>query len=430
MDNGKNIRTKTDVVIFIAMGVIAMNLVISNIGLYGGRTSPPLLVGAFVMMLLSIWLIRERRCISKIRIIKLMPLIIMGVIFFVYGLIFRVPSYILYAFVFVFQLPLFCLSTEHVILNKILYAFTVSSVFIYGAAQAGAFLFSPLSDVQYYGIMGNPNLWGEYLTFALVSILYLYEKVRKKASKVFLLILFGISLAELFFSRSRTSMLAGIVVIVVYLIYACLSRKDLKKKVASLIIAAVICFPATYAVLSFVTPYIAESVGIEIEFKAESLTEQFAATSDRYLKGIATEGSISSGRVEIWRTYFSNLSMKGHDPEPLEVRRYSDVFVKMDAHNTFLQVAYQGGYPALLFFVVSIGMCAFDYLKKLFRKNIGLYECYALATLCSAVVYMLLSSSFSPYTVFAMFGYWIFVIPGYVTDGSEELKRAGIRREK
>lgn len=101
MDNGKNIRTKTDVVIFIAMGLIAMNMVVANLGLYGGRTSPPLLIGAFAMMLLSIWFIWQRKGISNFSVIKMLPLIIMGVIFLFTG------SYLRYHPIYYMQLYLF-----------------------------------------------------------------------------------------------------------------------------------------------------------------------------------------------------------------------------------------------------------------------------------------------------------------------------------
>ena len=429
MDNGKNIRTKTDVVIFIAMGVIEMNMVVANLGLYGGRTSPPLLIGAFAMMLLSIWFIWQRKGISNFSVIKMLPLIIMGVIFFVYGILFKVPSYILYAVVFIFQLPLLCISVDRDILNKILYVFSICSIFIYGVVLFCAFLFSPLSDLQYCGILGNPNLWGEYLTFALILILYMYENAEKKKSQAILLIMFGVSMAEIFFSRSRTSMLAGVVIIVIYLFYTCVSRNEFKKKVIFMIITLVICFPVTYAFLTFATPHIAKSIGLNIEFRAKSFAEQLTSTSDRYLKGITNDGSISSGRVEIWKTYIPKLSVKGHDPEPLKIKDY-DSKVKMDAHNAFIQVAYQGGYPALLMFLMLLGMCMVYYLKNMLRKKMKIYDFYALATLCAAVIYMLLSSSFSPYVAFSMFGYWAFVIPGYVIDGCGYMRIADMSKSK
>lgn len=75
----------------------------------------------------------------------------------------------------------------------------------------------------------------------------MYENAEKKKSQAILLIMFGVSMAEIFFSRSRTSMLAGVVIIVIYLFYTCVSRNEFKKKVIFMIITLVICFPVTYA---------------------------------------------------------------------------------------------------------------------------------------------------------------------------------------
>ena len=64
------------------------------------------------------------------------------------------------------------------------------------------------------------------------------------------------------------------------------------------------------------------------------------------------------------------------------------------------------------------------------RKKMKIYDFYALATLCAAVIYMLLSSSFSPYVAFSMFGYWAFVIPGYVIDGCGYMRIADMSKSK
>ena len=73
---------------------------------------------------------------------------IMGILFFIYGILFFVPTYILYAFIFLFQMPLTLLAIDKEILSKMAYYFAQWSIIMYAIIIIVSFVCAPISEKQ------------------------------------------------------------------------------------------------------------------------------------------------------------------------------------------------------------------------------------------------------------------------------------------
>ena len=107
------------------------------------------------------------------------------------------------------------------------------------------------------------------------------------------------------------------------------------------------------------------------------------------LKRFSMEGKdlyeISTGRTAIWKEYFKKLNLFGHGDSGAGVIRHGeDEWEYRTAHMTFLQIAYESGIVAELFFLM-FHLCAgiLSVLFALRRKD----EPYALFPLLITVAY-------------------------------------------
>lgn len=421
---------KNNIYITVFTGFFALNLFLSNLGIYGGRTSPALLMSSMVLLIFSCLMISLRKEGTKLPIKRWIPFIVIGILFFIYGIKFMVPTYIVYAFIFLFQMPLFVFSINRELLTKIILSFSKWFVLFYSLYIVGSFLISPLEKGQYCGIFTNPNLWGECVATAILLILYLIGKTNNFKFRLYLFLLLGVSIANVLLSRSRTTLVTVVAIVVVYIIYIVRTRESIFNRKTALCLIAMIIVGAsfTYGILINVTPYTAEAIGIEIgkEDLSGGFEESISGTYDRYLKGINNEGSISSGRVEIWKTYIPQLSIFGHDAVELPINGYFDPNFKTNAHNTFIQIGYQSGIPGLILFAIQFIAMGVFYLKKLFGKEISMENYLLIASFAQAIVYMMLSNSFGPYSSFSLILYWMYILPMYILHDEESCAVRGI----
>lgn len=421
-------KNREDLYITVLIGLFTLNLFLSNLGLYGGRTSPSLLAGSISLLLLSVLMIKNRKMGLKFPAKRWIPFIVIGILFLIYGIQFRVPTYILYAFIFLFQMPLFIFSIDRKILSKIMLNFSKWFVLFYGLYVVASFLISPLEAGQYCGVFTNPNLWGECAAAAILVILYLMEKTSNVKFKFYLFALFGIAIANVIFSRSRTTLITVIGIIFVYAVYLVRVKAVDKKKIGCFIAAMALGVSITYGILAHITPYTADAIGIEIGEMDLSggFEKSLSATYERYMKGINNEGSLSSGRFEIWKTYIPELSIFGHDPADLPIKGYFDQGFETNAHNTFIQIGYQSGIPALILFAFQFIVMGIYYLKKMFGKEFGSEDYLLVAAFAQAIIYMMLSNSFGPYSSFSVLSYWMFILPSYMIRDEEPCSVEGI----
>lgn len=74
---------------------------------------------------------------------------------------------------------------------------------------------------------------------------------------------------------------------------------------------------------------------------------------------------ISNGRITIFRSYFKNLNLNGHDEMGAELPNGE---IALHAHNTYIQVAYDNGIPVGILFVVMMLTALFSGIYY-YRKN-------------------------------------------------------------
>ena len=179
--------------------------------------------------------------------------------------------------------------------------------------------------------------------------------------------------------------------------------------------------PVTYGVLNIVTPLISDFTGINLSEKFYSEKDQnknknegqlddiINMTFDRYKKGIDDDRTFSSGRIEIWKEYFENLTFGGHDSSKLYIE-YNGGIIQANAHNSFLQTAYQSGimsgvsYLMIVLFLLIFGI-------KRFIKNADNNILFALMAMMSLFIYYCLSNILVPTISFSLLPMWIIIVP-------------------
>lgn len=402
----------TDIVFFI----IFLNIFFSIIGFYKNRTSPPILFGAILILILTLYFYFQGRKVRLVSYKEFIPFWIIGFSYLIFGCIYLVPTYLVYGFIFIFQLPLFYNYISTIENRYLILVFSKNAVFFFIIAVIFAFILAPITNGQYCGILDNPNHWGEWVVFTMIPTLYLYENVVSIKLKIVLMVLVGIETANIIFSASRTTVLAYMAIIVVFVYYKIVNNKISFKRMLVAILIIILTFSSSYLLLKHITPQTASyfwGYNIDEESENVNLEEVITNVEDRYTKGIKDERSISSGRIEIWQTYISAISIKGHDPEPLKIisRSYTS---GQNAHNAFLQVGYEAGMIAGFAFIFVNLKMMWIVVRQILSKKIDSIDFFIISGLFVAFVYMLLSSEFAPYNSFAMMAFWIFTIPNLI----------------
>lgn len=396
--------------------LIALNIFFAYLGIYKGRTSIPQLIGIIILGVI-IFLNRKKLKLTSIN-KKYMPtiyiLICIGMFYLIYGVIYFVMTYILYGIFFSCIIPMYMIITSNQKNSETtIIKFTRVSLTILGCSTVMCLLLAPIGFKQYEGIYGNPNLLGEFSTFAMIVTLYQYEISNKKKVSAFL---FLVNFAFMLFSRSRTSLLAGMFVILFFIAYIIFNRHkhELKMYLKRFVIAGIVLVPLTFYFLSFVTPYTAnftkeiiiQSDIIKIEETGEmSFFDAIRASTERYSKGITTEGNFTSGRSEIWKEYAKEITLKGHSGK---IRITED---NLDAHNTFLEVAYQLGVGGGLLFIIVFILLIKNSFKLLKKKKDDVMTFLILSVIADTVIRMMLSTYISPFNGGTLFMFWAFILP-------------------
>lgn len=405
--------------------LLPINIFLSELGVYRFRTSIPLLIG-FVVLIPSCF-IGKKIAVNKENIIMCLPLLAIGILNLLYGIIYMVPTYIAYGFIFSLQLPCFLLKIDKEELMIFAKKFA-KWIVVFGAI--GLLLATCLVQIdtgQYCGLTGNPNQWGEWQVIIIASSMYLAYSSVSKLQKIAISVVFALAVSNIIFCKSRTTLLATLLVLFAYAIYAIWNKKKFGKQFLCMCLTCILIFPISFyatqnlpvvsnKLLSnlITTNQTSEN---EVNHNDPTVENLFDSVKDRYTKGISNDSSFSSGRFEIWKVYFSKLRIRGHRPDPLNVYTNGDgELVGLDAHNTFLQIGYQNGWVGMLALIIIVGVLGLFYFKRFLRREITVDELHCAALYLIAGVYMMLSSSFGPYNSFTLIGFWIFSLGCYATS--------------
>lgn len=404
--------------------ILVVNLLVANLGLYNYRTSIPALVGIFAMGVFFL-LNKKHWVANKQNKLGLICLLIIGVLYGIYGVIYRVPTYITYLATFAFVIPVLVAKMPKEVYKRFVWNTCNAFIVMIALYILASLIFVPLTSKAYTGIFNNPNLLGEMLSFSTVVCVYVLHNTESRKYRVFLYVLLGFIGALSFFTRSRTTILAIGLVMLAYLIFNL--RKDagswklLLKRMTCMAVAVGILGTTSFYFLTHVTPHISFIDFTKNEEAKVTGDEILKDTSDKMMKGLAGhEGNFSSGRTEIWEVYLQNIGVLGHDGQNLYISMYNGEPYIQNAHNTFLQVAYQIGWPGAIVFIILFLKIAISLLRKLIKGGIKDGDVFIAMIFANAFTLMMLATIISPFASGTMFTFWIILLPYHQDYGRND----------
>ena len=408
----QNFEKKERYLLMAGTFLIVANCFAGALGGYGNRTSPPMFVAALILTVITFRFYLKDKIVGRLPLYVSIPLIIMGLSFCLWGVVYFVPTYILFGYTFLILLPLFYVCVKKESMKLITLYFSRSYVIVSAAVIAVCLLAAPLTGGQYYGVFNNPNLLGQFLSSAAVFTIYLYEVEDSRKARIFMLALFGMLVAFTLFSRSRTTLLAFACIAVAYALYCLITRTELLKRVLAFVLAMVIMVPLAFGCFNIVTPKVCDITGIDIDMYSNGLEEELTDAYNRYLKGIADEGSFFSGRTNIWADFMADMGFKGHKEDALTVK-YSGGEFSVNAHNTVLQVGYQSGFLSGIAFLILYIVIGISALRRILNKKATKEDLFAAACAANTLPYVVLASVVGPLTTFMMLPLWLIAVPDF-----------------
>lgn len=215
-----------------------------------------------------------------------------------------------------------------------------------------------------------PNAWGEFLLLSWPMVLLRAVRNSKSNRCCFYAAILGLMLGCLFLSYSRGSILAlaAQCALVTFLLLA-LALRDVryqKKILTNIRFAAVqVAIVLATAALTFFTANTVRSFRFPVQSVAEKVT--FTASEGR---------SSIDERAQFWEQALKAASEKplfGYGPYSFRFVQTKDaqgVLATSDhAHNVFLKLAMERGWPAAVFYLLIMGSICLYALHKLFFKR-------------------------------------------------------------
>lgn len=271
-------------------------------------------------------------------------------------------------------------------------------------------IFFPIDENQYGGLFINPNGLGQWIAFAMPLVLFLYDnELKPKIKKLYFCEIILIILLT-YFSKSRTSIIA---ILLMLCVYCALSLKDKKmclkksiKSAASFSAYLVVILILTMGINRLTTSFV-DYCDIDVYYlyrsgdsSAGDNTEKEPAINnvtviERFQgkdKTGSTANDYSSGRLEIWETALSKLNLKGHPSrEHIVSDRNGDVGA--NTHNTVIQYAYDNGIITGVAFLIGMCYAGLQFLiRTLKAKGKPVIEKHYLITFIGYFVVSMLAS--------------------------------------
>ena len=316
-----------------------------------------------------------------------------------------------------------------------------------------SFLFFPMTDVRYGGLFNNLNGTAGYLAIAAVCLLF--DCLMTKKFSVMLVLrtlLLGICVSLLFYTSSRTGLMEIVLVAIVAAVFQLIRLWKEKKlfflrNVLFVALSVVMMFQCTIMALQYVRP-VAWNLrsGLE-QFLAEKLSDEFfdpdaihlppidipddevihageswETTNARLAMDNRSFEQITTGRSTIWIRYAERLNLLGHkDSGGFSFHYVDHEMVIGSAHMTILQLAYENGLPAGIFYLgFNLIAGVFSVIYALRNKK----DPMALLPLMITVAYgvhSLLASTAVSFWYMSTFLYYLVQAPVLVKKTPEKL---------
>jgi hypothetical protein len=226
------------------------------------------------------------------------------------------------------------------------------------------FIFEKLSTSYYVGTMRNSNTFGEYMAIAIAifSGLIFEEFYKKRNWNRLVLLIFELLIAVYFLwlSQCRTAMLTTLICCVL-LFLGVVKNKRHKNLLLKFLIASVIfalCLLPVWRGVNFIISHNSGQAVAEEDTKLDwdkaSETVMAASLQDSKLidkfKNAASIDAVTSGRINIYRTYLMKSNLLGH---PGKEKIFGREF---GAHNSILMISYRYGVIAAIPYVTLLAL--------------------------------------------------------------------------
>lgn len=349
-----------------------------------------------------------------------------GVIAVLSGIYFSVYGYISYGVFFLIIMEALVLvinSREQV--KFIMMAVSLGGCGAFFVLWIVSILFGTLGSEQYCSVTGNPNALGLYSVIGFCCSIYLRNNYHGKSRLIFLIVE-GISIGFIIFTRSRTAIIAMIMILILEGLYHLIAgdKRYRVRRCVKYICLILMCIYGAFISVTTINHALGLndnvklkdilestfSVQLDMEYKNVRFGDVLSESSKRTMKGIADDGSFSSGRTEIWKCFGEKVTLYGHSKGTLEIKE-----AEYNAHNAYLQMAYSYGIIAgVLYIMLSMYiaiLCLLRMVKSLKSRTMSYEFCYLLMIFAACFVFSMLSSSVSPFTYYLILMMCYAVVP-------------------
>ena len=300
-----------------------------------------------------------------------------------------------------------------------------------------SFLFVPISEGSYGGILKNANGIGQWVTFGFPLVIFL---INRKKRNVLQKCGYYSELALMFFllivSRGRTAVLAVGCMCIAYLFFLLrLKKRDFSywiKEIGEFCICAIIVI----TVFKGINQLSAINISLKLEsFSSVTVSsEEQNSLSDSNYSSEAENGghwgknnkidalvgrflgkdkaeagldNLSSGRIGIWKKVLEKANWIGN-PSREHIVTYRNGDVGANAHSTILQFVYDNGVLAGIVYTILVFYGGFILLKRaLDAHNLQTIDVYFLIVHIGYAVTGLLTSLNLPFLYLISFLYYL-----------------------
>ena len=297
-----------------------------------------------------------------------------------YGNVYRQEGYYMYINYAGYFLCAFLLKNEKlrkILLNTFiisaLFLVIISKVTLSGEILKNIFINTDAETT----IFAHFNHYGYYLMMTSICSLGLFITEKNKICKILYLIAFTIISYALIYNDTFGCFLAVSVILIAYAIYSLIKKQDRKWIFSAITIFVIIsCFItkdgenlAYNNVKKFakdVNIVICKITGTELKNEEGETIE--GEELEKEFKKVGTQ------RMTLWKygiQFMLEKPLLGYGPDNLRPL-YEDVGAKQDRpHNLLIQLATTSGIPAMLLYVVAVGIIVIKGIIKLFKDEKG-----------------------------------------------------------
>ena len=447
-----NMSYKYVITIIIQVCIIVISLGIPI--LKKDQSFSTIVVSGILLIIINIVLLLRKSNLTQIKFNKMYLILLefIGISFVFNGTYFGVMGYVAIGITFSIILPFLNISFSSNYGFSICRAICIGILISFILFCIISILFGPMLGVtQYTSVLSNPNTLGNYIIIVISALIYLFFDLKKSKSKYFwgYAILFGMAISMALYTNSRTTLIAISMQIVIVFLMCTVSllvnnekQKFVRliKKSSILVIVSITVFVTMFFVLTDLKKSIIEIVPvIQSEDVNEDISfeEYMKIMKARYMKGINKEANIksegknedlddqfTSGRKEIWRSYIESIEIIGHPEEGRKIIEKNRVYMKTNAHNVYIQMAYSAGCLVGIAMLVLMLTVAKDLLVRIYRFiKMGILEKDLIFTICSSIGFVVVSLTSGGYMVFTYLPVTMFYFSLYTLSIKKENRK-------